>query len=570
METRANYVLIGIFALLGFLGVLGFFLAFGKFQLDRQFAYYDVRFDAVSGLSRAADVRFAGLLVGQVVDVRLSPDGDGTVLVRLEVDRDTPVRADSVATVDSSGITGVSFVAISTGTQAAPLINDRTDIPELEPGRSTIQSLTEGAPRILAETLEVLEQVNRLLGEENQTKVSNILTNVESSTGELSRALDNFSGFTDTIAEATETFAEFSNNLEPILLQAEKTVESLQFAIDEFALLATESRITFETGTATLQTVETFVETDLDAMVTDLRSAADLVGREIEAFSREAQSMFGEFSRTGAAATQRIEALDPALARLEPLLARADTTFETVERMAGNVDTLVSGDGAALVAEAREMVALARDAAASVATVAENDLPVIMDDVRAATADIRQVVNTVGEDLSQVSGRVEELSAGGLRTLDQVTETFANANTTLGAINRALETSEGAIQAAERAFIGADRVINEEVGQITEDLRDVLGRLGRAVDSVSEDIPEVTADLRRTAESAARAFDDLGRLVRESSGPVRDFTTSGLPNITQLARETRGLITNLDRLTRQIERDPARFLLNRQTPEFRR
>jgi phospholipid/cholesterol/gamma-HCH transport system substrate-binding protein len=570
METRANYVLIGIFALLGFLGVLGFFLAFGKFQLDRQFAYYDVRFDAVSGLSRAADVRFAGLLVGQVVDVRLSPDGDGTVLVRLEVDRDTPVRADSVATVDSSGITGVSFVAISTGTQAAPLINDRTDIPELEPGRSTIQSLTEGAPRILAETLEVLEQVNRLLGEENQTKVANILTNVENSSGELSRALDNFSGFTDTIAEATATFAEFSDNLEPILLQAEKTVESLQFAIDEFALLATESRITFETGTATLQTVETFVETDLDAMVTDLRSAADLVGREIEAFSREAQSMFGEFSRTGAAATQRIEALDPALARLEPLLARADTTFETVERMAGNVDTLVSGDGAALVAEAREMVALARDAAASVATVAENDLPVIMDDVRAATADIRQVVNTVGEDLSQVSGRVEELSAGGLRTLDQVTETFANANTTLGAINRALETSEGAIQAAERAFIGADRVINEEVGQITEDLRDVLGRLGRAVDSVSEDIPEVTADLRRTAESAARAFDDLGRLVRESSGPVRDFTTSGLPNITQLARETRGLITNLDRLTRQIERDPARFLLNRQTPEFRR
>jgi len=570
METRANYVLIGVFALLGFLGVLGFFLAFGKFQLDRQFAYYDVRFDAVSGLSRAADVRFAGLLVGQVVDVRLSPDGDGTVMVRLEVDRDTPVRADSVATVDSSGITGVSFVAISTGTQAAPLINDRTDVPELEAGRSTIQSLTEGAPRILAETLEVLEQVNRLLGEENQMMVSNILNNVESSSGELSRALDNFSGFTDTIAEATATFAEFSNNLTPILLQAEKTVESLQFAIDEFALLATESRITFETGTTTLLSVEAFVEDDLDAMVTDLRRAADLVGREIEAFSREAQTMFGEISRTGMAATERIEALDPALARLEPLLARADTTFETVERMAANVDTLVSGDGVALVAEAREMVQLARDAAASVATVAENDLPVIMADVRAATADIRQVVNTVGEDLAQVSGRIDDLSAGGLRTLDQVTETFANANTTLGAINRALETSEGAIQAAERAFIGADRVINEDISLITEDLRDVLGRLGRAVDAVSDDIPEVTADLRRTAESAARAFDDLGRLVRESSGPVRDFTTSGLPNITQLARETRGLITNLDRLTRQIERDPARFLLNRQTPEFRR
>lgn len=570
METRANYVLIGLFAALGFLGVLGFFLAFGKLQLDRQFATYEVRFDAVSGLSRAADVRFAGLLVGQVTEVRLAPDGVGTVIVRMEVDRETPVRADSVATVDSSGITGVSFIALTPGSLDAPLINDRTDIPQLEAGRSTIQSLTEGAPRVLDETLRVLEQVNQLLGEENQNRVSSILENVDTSTGELSRALDNFSAFTDTIAEATETFAEFSDNLAPILLQAEKTVESLQFAVDEIALLATEARITFETGTATLQNVDEFVDGDLSGMVTDLRQAADQVGAEIEAFSREAQTMFAQFTRSGEAVTERLEALDPALARVEPLLARADTTLQTVERMAGNVDTLVVGDGAALIAEAREMVSLARDATAAIAAVAEQDLPVIMEDVRMATADIRQVVATVGEDLSQVSGRIDDLSDGGLRTLDQVTETFANANATLAAINQALATSEGAIQAAERAFVGADRVINEDIGQITEDLRDVLDRLGRAVDAVSDDIPAVTADLRRTAETASRAFEDIGRLVQESAGPVRDFTSAGLPNLTQLARETRGLINNLDRLTRQIERDPARFLLNRQTPEFRR
>ncbi len=570
METKANYTLIGVFAALGFLGVLGFILAFGKFQLDRQFAYYEVRFEAVSGLSRAADVRFAGLLVGQVTDVQLAPNGDGTVLVRLEVDRATPVRADSVATVDSSGITGVSFIAISPGSPDAPLINDRTDVPRLEAGRSVIASLTEGAPRVLDETLRVLEQVNQLLGEENQTKVARILDNVEQSTGEFTRALDNFAGFTDTIATATETFAEFSDNLAPILLQAENTVESLQFAIDEFALLATESRITFETGTATLQTVDDFVARDMTEMVEQLRAAADQVGAEITELSREAQLTFAEFSRTGAAATDRIEALDPAIARVEPLLARADTALEALEEMSRNVDALVTGDGALLVAEAREMVQAATVATRSIADVAENDLPVIMRDVREATADIRNVVATVGADMEQVSGRIEALSDSGVQTLDQVTETFANANVTLEAINRALATSEGAIEAAERAFIGADRVINEEIGQITEELQDVLARLGNAVDSVSADIPEVTADLRRTAESAARAFDDLGRMVRDSSAPVREFTTSGLPNITQLARETRGLITNLDRLTRQIERDPARFLLNRQTPEFRR
>lgn len=570
METKANYTLIGIFAALGFLGVLMFFLAFGRFQLDRQVSYYDVRFESVSGLSRAADVRFAGLLVGTVTDVRLAPEADGTVIVRLEVDRTTPVRADSVASIDSSGITGVSFVSISAGTTDAPLINDRADVPLLETGQSTFASLTEGAPRVLEETLRVLDQVNQLLGDENQGKVRRILENTENASGEIARALDNFAGFTDTIAAATETFAEFSDNLTPILLQAEKTVESLQFAIDEFALLATESRLTFEAGTTTLQTVDAFVEQDLTAMVADLRRAADQVEAEITAISREAQQTLAALTQTGTAATQRIEALDPALQRLEPLLARADTALEAVESMSRSVDTLISGDGTALVAEAREMVRMATDATRSIADVAENDLPVIMQDVRLATSDIRRVVSTVGVDLENASGRIEALSDSGMRTLDQVTETFANANATLAAINRALATSEGAIQAAERAFTGADRVINEDIGQITEDLRDVLGRLGRAVDAVSDDIPQVTADLRRTADSAARAFDELGRMVRDSAGPVRDFTTSGLPNITQLARETRGLIGNLDSLTRQIERDPARFLLNRQTPEFRR
>ncbi|WP_296639638.1 MlaD family protein [Roseinatronobacter sp.] len=570
METKANYVLVGVFALLGFFGVLGFFLAFGKVQFDKQYAYYNVRFDSVAGLSPAADVTFAGLPVGRVVDIRLAPEQDGKVLVSLEVERETPVRADTVAVVDSSGITGVAYVALSPGSPDAPLINDREDVPDLTAGRSSLQSLTEGAPRILDEALQVVEQVNALLGEENRTRIENILINLESSSGEISRALDSFAGFTDTIEAATQTFAEFAGNLEPILLQAEKALESLQFAVDEGALVATNARIAFETGTQTLETVDSFVAQDLTEMVVQLRADATALRTELETASREATGMFSELSRTGQAATERMEALDPALALLEPLLERAETTLQSVEKMSDSVETLVSGEGSMLVSEAREMVSRATSAIDSVAQVAENDLPVIMSDIRAATAEVRGVVETVGNDLRNVSGNIDALSTSGLQALDQVTETFGNANTTLEAINRALETGEGALEAAERAFVGADRVINEDVAAITADLRDVLDRLGAAVDAVSADIPAVTADLRATAASAARTFDDLGAVVRDSAGPVRDFTAAGLPNITQLAREARGLIANLDGLARKLDSDPARLLLNSQTPEFRR
>lgn len=568
METRANYVLIGAFALAGFLGILGFFVAFGKYQFDRQFAYYEARFDSVSGLSRSADVRFAGLPVGQVMEVSLAEDG--RVVVLLEVDRTTPVRADSMAIVDSSGLTGVAFVSILPGSPDAPLINDRDDVPELLVGRSTLQSLTETAPRVLDEALQVVEQVNRLLGEDNQRRVEAILDNVERATSDFSAALDSFAGFTETIASANEAFSEFSENLEPILRQAEVTLESLEFAIDEIALVATEARFTFEAGTQTLQTADRFIGDDMTVMVAELKDTATGIRAELEAFSAEAQTMFGEFTRTSVAATDRIEALDPALARLEPLMMRADSTLASLEQMSDNVDALITGDGAALVAEAREMVRTAHDATKAVAEAAENDLPVIMEDIRMAAADIRGVVTMVGADLSQASGRIDEVADAGLHALGQVTRTFANANDTLDAINRALEIGEGTLQAAERAFDGADRVINQEIGQITEDLRDVLARLGRAVDAVSDDIPEISADLRRTADSAARAFDDLAGIIRDSGGPVREFTTTGLPQFTRLARETRGLIANLDRLSRQIEGNPTGFLLNRQTPEFRR
>ena len=96
METRANYILIGAFTLAGIIGAFGFLLWLAKIDVDRQYAYYDVLFDNVAGLSSAGDVRYNGLPVGQVVDLRLDADDPAKVRVRLELDATTPVRTDTV------------------------------------------------------------------------------------------------------------------------------------------------------------------------------------------------------------------------------------------------------------------------------------------------------------------------------------------------------------------------------------------------------------------------------------------------------------------------------------------
>ena len=53
METRGRYVVIGAFTVFGFAGLMAFLMWFGVAQSNRQFAYYDVLFDSVSGITRS-------------------------------------------------------------------------------------------------------------------------------------------------------------------------------------------------------------------------------------------------------------------------------------------------------------------------------------------------------------------------------------------------------------------------------------------------------------------------------------------------------------------------------------
>ena len=710
METRANYVLIGAFALAGFLGLLVFLLVFARIELDRQFDYYEVRFTSVGGLSRASEVRFAGLPVGQVVDVRLAPERDGSVLVRLEVSGDVPVRADSEATIEMMGVTGVSYVGISAGSPEAEILDPRVGVPEIQSGRSVLQTLTEDAPEILGEALTLVRQVSELFDAENQQKVQNILDNLERSSEEMSQALIDFAGVTQMVGQAGADIAYFTTILEPVVEGAQDTMERIDAALVTYTTLGERAIEALEdgddilvAGRQALVAAETFLTGDLPVLMRELTATSEVARVQLDRLGEQAETLVTNFSETGSLANARlteiaetIAAADAAMADLgtaldaveraadsvdaliagettQETMARIDTaldtfsafglramnfldeseeavvsgrraleavetvaaedfpellsefsatsrslrvqvdalgeqagalmanlqetgilasarlaqaeatldatdamladltqTLDTMERAAGSFDALITGDGATLIAETRAMIADANEAVEVISRAAQDDLPAIVADIRGATETANTVISDVGRNLIGASDRFDDMATSAEGALAEVTGTFARANTTLEAIDRALATGERTLEVAERAFGSAERVLDQEIGQITADLRTALERLDGAVAQVSEDIPEVSASLRAAAASAEEAFAELGSMIAASGGPVRDFTTRALPQFTQLARETRTLITNLDRLTRQIERNPTRFFLGSQTPEFRR
>ena len=579
METKANFVLIGAFTLAGLLGILGFFLWFAQVELDRQFDYYDIRFSSVSGLSNASDVRFSGLPVGQVVDVRLSPNQDGTILVRVEVDAETPVRSDSIATIEAQGVTGVSFVGIGPGSPDAALLEPTEDqpVPEITAGRSTLQSLSEDAPQLLQESLQLVSDVGELLGDENRARINSIIANVETASADFAETLDGFSAVSETVndfAEQINRFNETLNTLTGDLTDVLQTADATLVSIGE---LSEQGKGVLTTGAETLTSArsaidqtESYIATDLTQATADLRATTAALQSELTALSADARALMATLNTTGETATARLQEAQTTLQATDALIARLDGTAEAVKETAGSIDTLIRDEGAPLLSETRAMVAEADRAIASVATIANTDLPVIIADIRQTAETFRTVATEVGGNLTASSQSAEAVLDTARVTLEDARVSFANANTTLAAINDALETGDRALGAAERAFTGADRVINEDLDGIITGLETSLGSLDAAIAQVSEDIPGMSADLRAASQAASDTFAELRSLTSAASPSIREFTTTALPLYSRLAQESRALIANLDRLTDQIQRDPTRFFLDSETPEFRR
>jgi phospholipid/cholesterol/gamma-HCH transport system substrate-binding protein len=579
METRANYLLIGAFTLAGFIGLLLFFLWFGRVQLDRQYAYYDVIFPTVEGLSTASEVRFSGLPVGQVVDVELASDGSGQIRVRVEVAASTPIRTSSVATIESLGVTGVAYVGISSGNADDPLLAAVSDdpIPDIPSGRSVLQTISEDAPAILNEILNVTQSVAEFLGPENQERVSQILANLEASSGGLQQALTDFSSVTGSVAEATAEISVFTSRLEGISNAAVTALETADTTLETVTSLAARAErsldggdAALESGRRTLDSADAFIREDLPRIVTELETTLASVRTQVDGIGAEASAMLNEFSTTGAVATSRLRELETTIAEANRMIAEVTAAVDTVNATAASARTFIETDATELAAQARTLIASANEVVAAALDVAEDDLPAIIADIRKATETASRTIESVGTDLSSAAGRTDQIAGEIAETFRTVGDTFESANATLARLNTALETGDGALAAAERAFTSADRVLNTEVGDITARLEETLGKLEGAIDAVVADVPAISEDLRQTAERANATLAQVQATANSLAPPLQSFATQALPQYSRLAAEARQLVDNLNQLVRQIERDPARYFLGGDAPAFRR
>ena len=106
METKANYVAVGAFVLACVIGLVVTILWLAGIQYSQEYAYYQAYFKGpVTGLAKGTSTRYNGIEVGRITNLEFDPNDPQRVIVTMQVQPNLNIREDSIASIDSQGLT---------------------------------------------------------------------------------------------------------------------------------------------------------------------------------------------------------------------------------------------------------------------------------------------------------------------------------------------------------------------------------------------------------------------------------------------------------------------------------
>jgi phospholipid/cholesterol/gamma-HCH transport system substrate-binding protein len=184
MENRAHAIAAGIFVLLlGAAAALGIWW-FGERDLPRA-DYLVVTRGNVTGLSPQGNVRYRGIQVGKVKDIRLSEQDPGEILIHIRVLKDVPITQKTRAQLAYQGVTGIAHILLVDDGNASPPLVATDGLPRIPMEASFFDKLGDAGGNVIQQSGELLVRAQKLLDEENQRTVRGILVNLEKLSGQL-------------------------------------------------------------------------------------------------------------------------------------------------------------------------------------------------------------------------------------------------------------------------------------------------------------------------------------------------------------------------------------------------
>jgi phospholipid/cholesterol/gamma-HCH transport system substrate-binding protein len=244
MESKREQALVGLFVLvvMALLVVTVFFLSGIS---GGESIRYRVYFKNAGGLAPGTEVRYAGSPpIGRVEKVRPDPADPTRMEVDFHVNRDVPVKTDSLVGIASTSALGENYLEIKPGTlQAAKAPPGSTlkagGYTSLEDLKGMMADLGPQANKLIndldarvLELKETLKRVNDLMNEQNRANISASLSNVRGMLQE------NRPAIRETIRNLKSSSAKFDKVLDDM----KKTMAQANAALAHVDAVVTENR----------------------------------------------------------------------------------------------------------------------------------------------------------------------------------------------------------------------------------------------------------------------------------------------------------------------------------------
>ncbi len=177
MNNRSQKIRLGVFLVVSItilLAVIGFLTAREVFQKEDIY-YVSYEGTSVSGLEVGSPVKYMGIHVGTIKNIRIDPINVNSIIVELALAPDTPIKEDARADITSMGLTGLKAIEISGGSNNARSLEPGDQI---KAGSSITQEITGKAEIIAQKAENVLNNLQQFTEPQNLQKFSDMADNI--------------------------------------------------------------------------------------------------------------------------------------------------------------------------------------------------------------------------------------------------------------------------------------------------------------------------------------------------------------------------------------------------------
>ena len=179
MENKNSYFIAGLFFCL-VVGFIGIFLLFMQGYNSKETRdYYIVTKELPNGIKKDGEVRFIGVPVGHIRDIYFSDPRSATIEIWLSIDDNLPIKTDSQAIVERSGISGIAHINITKGSDTARVFN-KNERAQISLGEGLLDKIGSRTANLTVSLDKIASKIDEALRQENLDKLINSINKINS------------------------------------------------------------------------------------------------------------------------------------------------------------------------------------------------------------------------------------------------------------------------------------------------------------------------------------------------------------------------------------------------------